>query len=290
MLDYHIDKKADLTVAAISYPRDKSSAFGICQVDDKGKMIGFEEKPLDPKPIPGMPHHSLVSMGNYIFNKEALKEILEEDANDPDSVHDFGKNIIPKMTAMGNTYVYDYNNNHIPGNPRETNGQNYWRDVGTTDQFFDCSMDILSVTPPFNLYNPDWPVLASQRNLPPAKFVFANVKHSRIGHALDSMIAEGCIISGGVVSNSLLFPNVRVNSYSTVDECVIFEGVDIGRYCKLRRVIIDKYVSIPPGTVIGYDPEEDRKKYFVTENGVVVVAKEQIIPPDPDFRPPINHL
>ncbi len=279
MLEFHIEKKADLTVAAISYPRKSASQFGICQVDENWRMIGFEEKPKDPKPIPGHPDLALVSMGNYIFKASVLKEIVQADAFDPDSVHDFGKNIIPKLTREGRTFVYDFNLNRIPGNPREPNGNNYWRDVGTVDTYYKCSMDLVSVSPPFNLYNPNWPILASSRNLPPAKFVFADKKHNRVGHALDSMISEGCIISGGEVINSLLFQGVRVNSYSKISHSVVFEGVEIGRHCKIRNAIIDKFVKIPPGTTIGYDIEHDKKRFHVTNDGIVVIAKgERIIP------------
>jgi len=289
MLDFHISKGADLTVAAISYPRDEASQFGICTVDKDSRMTDFIEKPDDPAPIPGNPDLSLVSMGNYIFNADLLREMVSADAEDPNSVHDFGKNIIPAMTKMGKTFVYDFNSNYIPGNPR-IDGVNYWRDIGTLDSYYDCAMDIVSVSPPLNLYNPNWPILAVQRSLPPAKFVFADKKHKRVGCALDSMLAEGCIVSGGSVQNSLLFQNVRVNSYASVKECVLFEGVEVGRHSKLKKVIVDKNVRIPPGTIIGYDAKADKERFPVTEQGIVVVEKGMKIPVNPDFKPELNLL
>lgn len=280
MLDFHREKQAECTVAAISYPRSQSSGFGICDVDANGKLIGFVEKPKNPPPMPNQPDRSLVSMGNYIFDARVLRELCEADAKDPTSSHDFGKDILPKLVQRGNTCVYDFNQNQIPGDPRPPGMQNYWRDIGTIDSYFDASMDLIGVVPQFNLYNGEWPTFADSRNMPAAKFVFANAKDGRVGHALDSMVSEGCVVSGGSVEKSLLFPNVRVNSYAELRSTVVFEGVDVGRHAMLKNCIIEKRTRILPGTRIGYDLEADRRRFTVSDAGVVVVPPDVIVGPD----------
>lgn len=271
MLDYHTQKKADLTVAAIPVPIDEASSFGILEVDADGRMVGFEEKPKHPKPIPGQPDRVLGSMGNYIFETRALIQVLNEDSQE-EGEHDFGRSIIPKMIAQGRSvYMYNFADNDVPGvvNPDVP----YWRDVGTIESYWEASMDLISITPSFNLYNPWWPVRTANPPLPPAKFVFSNKEQNRVGIATNSLVSEGCIVSGGHVESAILAPNVRIHSYSTVIESVLFEGVDVGRYAQIRRAIIDKQVVIDPQVMIGYNPSEDRQKFFVTDGGIVVIPK-----------------
>ncbi len=269
MIRQHIDTGADLTVSAIPFPVDKSNQFGIIEVDEKWRIKGFEEKPSAPKHIPGRKDFSLVSMGNYIFSTDALIKTVEEDAQ-METDHDFGKNIITSMIDEYKVYAYDFNTNEVPGMNEEERG--YWRDVGDMDQYWETSQDLVNVSPVFNLYNNQWPIRCFYPPYPPAKFVFADAG-KRIGMATDSLISEGCIISGGQVNRSILSPHCRVNSYAHVDESVLMEGVKIGRSAKVRRAIIDKRVTIPPNTEIGYNPEEDRKRFHVTGKGIVVIPK-----------------
>lgn len=277
MLDHHVETGAECTIAAIPYPRAKAREFGVCGVDAGYRLTRFTEKSPDPDAMPGRPDWSLVSMGNYIFNADVLKDACEADAGDPNSAHDFGKNIIPRMLARGATSVYDFNRNVVPGETR-TRELNYWRDVGSIDTYHEVSMDLVSVTPQFNLYNTDWPVAADGRNLPPAKFVFADEARDRVGRALDSLVAEGCIVSGGEVRNSILFPSARIHSYADVEQSVLFEGVEIGRKARIRNAILDKDVRVAGGVSIGFDPEADRARGFsVSEGGVVVVEKGKVV-------------
>jgi glucose-1-phosphate adenylyltransferase len=273
MLAFHRDRDADLTVAAIPVPIEEGSQFGILQVDENHRIIGFEEKPENPKPIPGQPDKCLASMGNYIFKTDVLAEEVVRDAHDPTSSHDFGKNIITHMVshANANLFIYDFSQNIIPGQPPRE--QSYWRDVGTIDSYWSSSMDLVSVQPEFNLYNKRWPIRTYYRHIPPAKFVHDDPRNNRVGTAINSIVAEGCIVSGGVIRNSILFPEVRVNSFSYIEDSIIFEQVNIGRRARIRKAIIDKHIVIPPDTVIGYDLEEDRKRFPVSENGVVVIPK-----------------
>ncbi len=270
-LNYHRRKRADLTIAALPVPIEEAKRFGVIEVDKDMRVIGFEEKPASPKPLPGNKNLALVSMGNYIFKAETLVEVVKKDAEDENSEHDFGKNIIPSMFEMYKVYVYDFRKNRVPGITKKEIG--YWVDIGTIDSYWQASMDLVSVSPVFNLYNKKWPIFSYNQDAPPAKFVFANEKRKRVGVATDSIVAEGCIISGGRVNKSILFSNVRVNSYSEVDHCILFNDVNVGRYCKLRNVLCDKGVHIPPRTKIGYNLEEDRKRFKVTENGIVVIPK-----------------
>jgi glucose-1-phosphate adenylyltransferase len=270
MVEYHNDTRADLTIAAYPVPIGEASRFGVLQVDEQWRLVGFQEKPKDPTPIPGKPEWALVSMGNYVFRTEALQELLEYDSRDTASSHDFGKDVIPHALKEGyRIQVYDFKRNPIPG---QEGPNTYWRDVGTLDAYFEASMDLIQVTPEFDLFNPEWPLRTANHFSPPAKFV--HEAGNRIGHALNSLVAGGCIISGGTVRESVLFRRVRVNSYSLVERSVLFDEVEVGRNAKIKNAIIDKNVKIPPGTEIGYDLEADRARGFtVTASGVVVVAK-----------------
>ena len=266
MFKFHQERQADATVAAIEMPRESASSFGVIEIDKDDRVIGFDEKPHDPKPLPGRPDLSFVSMGIYLFNTKTVIEHLRFDAL-RNTAHDFGKNIIPGMLKSSRVYAYNFKDE----NKKEAK---YWRDVGTIDAYWEASMDLVSVDPLLNLYDSAWPIRTYQAQNPPAKFVFAQEKKGgRLGTALDSIVGHGCIISGGRVQNSVLSPNVRVNSYSDVRECILMENVEVGRHCRIRGAIVDKDVSIPPGTEIGYDREKDRKRFYITPSGIVVIAK-----------------
>jgi glucose-1-phosphate adenylyltransferase len=272
MLDFHLDKKADLTVAAIPIPIETAGEFGIIEVDTEGRMIGFVEKPQSgAKTMPGDPTRCLASMGNYLFNTDVLVQEIVRDAGDPNSAHDFGKSIVAAMYQRKRVYVYDFATNEVPGQGERERG--YWRDVGSLEAYYQSNMDLVDVDPVFSLYNDRWPIFTVQYNYPPAKFVFANEHEGRVGRATDSLISEGCIVSGGQVNRCILSPKVRINSYAQVDGSILFENVNIGRHCRIRRAIIDKHVDIPAGTSIGFDLQEDRKRFHVTESGIVVIPK-----------------
>ena len=278
MLDFHVDRKADLTVAAIPIPISEASEFGIIEVDADGRMIGFTEKPKSgAKTMPGDPTRCLASMGNYIFTTDALVQEIVRDAGDSKSVHDFGKSIVSSMHERKRVFVYDFAKNTVPGQGEKERG--YWRDVGSLDAYFQANMDLVDVDPVFSLYNDRWPIYTIQYNYPPAKFVFANEQDGRVGKATDSLVSEGCILSGGQVNRSILSPKVRMNSYAQVDASILFENVVIGRHCRIRRAIIDKHVEIPAGTSIGYDLDEDRKRFHVTESGIVIIPKGMRLQP-----------
>ena len=279
MLEYHTDNEADLTVAAIPVPRAEAMDFGIIEMAPDGRMIGFVEKPKPgtEKTMPGDDTRCLASMGNYLFRTDALVQEIVRDAGDAASAHDFGKSIVTSMHSRKRVFVYDFMNNKVPGQSEKERG--YWRDVGSLDAYYQANMDLVDVNPIFSLYNFDWPIFTIRYNYPPAKFVFNNEKDRRVGHATDSLISEGCIVSGGHVHHSIVSPRVRVNSYSYVEGCILFEDVTVGRHCKIRRAIIDKHVDIPAGTVIGYDPEEDKARFQVTESGIVVIPKGMRIEP-----------
>ena len=254
-------------MAAIEIPQKSATSFGVIEVDkDDCRIVGFEEKPREPKHIPGSPDMAFASMGIYLFNTKTLLEYLKSDALQ-DTSHDFGKNIIPQMMKTSRVCAYNFKDE----NKKEAK---YWRDVGTIDAYWEANMDLVSVDPQLNLYDKAWPIRTYQGQNPPAKFVFAQEKKGgRLGIALDSIVSHGCIVSGGRVQNSVLSPNVRVNSYSEVHDSILMENVDIGRHCRIRKAIIDKDVTIPPETEIGYDLEEDKKRYYVTPSGIVVIAK-----------------
>lgn len=271
MVEYHISKGADCTVAVVEMEKQKAGLFGVVEVDKNERILGFEEKPKTPKTIPGNPKRIYASMGIYVFNSPVLKEELIADAKDKDSHHDFGKNIIPGMLKKAKVCAYNFKDE----NKKEAK---YWRDIGTLDAYYEANMDLVRVTPVFNLYDRDWPIRTYMEQFPPAKFVFAGGEDGkRIGISLDSMVSGGCIISGGKVERSILSPYVRVNSYAEVVDSIIMEGVDVGRYAKIRRAIIDKDVKIPQEMEIGYNPKEDKKRFTVTESGIVVVAKGTVI-------------
>ncbi len=272
MLDFHVDRKAELTVAAIPIPVHEASEFGIIEVDPDGRMIGFTEKPKEnPKTMPGDPTRCLASMGNYLFTTDALVQEIVRDAGDPNSAHDFGKSIVSSMHQRKRVFVYDFAKNVVPGQSEKERG--YWRDVGSLDAYYQANVDLVAVDPTFSLYNDRWPLYTIQYNYPPAKFVFANVQEGRVGQATDSLVSEGCIISGGRVDRSILSPKVRINSYASVEDSILFENVNIGRHCKIRRAIVDKHVDIPANTTIGYDLDKDRKHFHVTDSGIVVIPK-----------------
>jgi glucose-1-phosphate adenylyltransferase len=263
MIAFHLERKADLTVAAIRMDRRLSREFGIVEVNGEWRVIGFQEKPETPKTIPGDPEGILASMGVYVFNTEVLVRRLIEDARS-ESTHDFGKDVIPAMIGKDEVFAFDFRH----GDRGEAG---YWRDVGTIDAYFDATMDLVSVTPQLNLYDPQWPILTYQSSYPPAKTVLE--EEGRMGTAINSILSNGCIISGGSVRRSVLSPRVMVHSYAEVEDSILLEGVDIGRHARVRRAIIDKEVQIPPDMKIGHDLEEDAKRFTVTESGIVVVPK-----------------
>ncbi|HSP35499.1 MAG TPA: glucose-1-phosphate adenylyltransferase [Thermoanaerobaculia bacterium] len=271
MLQEHLTNEADLTIATIPVPVSEAHHFGIVEIDEDWRVTGFVEKPKSgAKTIPGRPDMVLSSMGNYIFNTRVMIDVLQRNAL-RDSAHDFGKEIIPDMYPRKKVFAYDFAKNHIAG--EEGHNRGYWRDVGTIESYFDASMDLVSVTPAFNLYNPLWPIVSAPSNLPPAKFVFADSKSQRIGIATDSLVSDGVIISGGTINRCVLHPRVRIHSYCDVDESILMDGVDVGRHSRIRRAIIDKGVKLPPGTTIGYDLELDRQRFTVSDSGIVVVPK-----------------
>jgi glucose-1-phosphate adenylyltransferase len=265
LLEFHVASGADATVSTIEFPRTEASHLGVLEIDRNQRIVGFEEKPSDPKPMPNNPNLVLASMGIYVFNTPVLIQALLEDA-EQDTSHDFGRNVIPNL--IGDKQVYAFNFKDM--NQKEAK---YWRDVGTLDAYFEANMDLISVDPQFNLYDKEWPIRTHVRSYPPAKTIWAMEHEGRVGVALNSIISQGSIVSGGRVTNSILSPEVRVNSYSSVDECILMNGVDVGRHARLHRVIVDKHVHIPAGTRIGYDLEEDRRRYSVTESGVVVIPR-----------------
>jgi len=266
MLKQHLDSAADITLATIQVDLDQTRHFGVVDVDQDGRVNGFEEKPkvtqlrshLNPEKVN-------ISMGVYLFNADVLIPVLLKDAESPQSSHDFGKDILPKMVDDYRVYAYDF----VDENKKEAL---YWRDVGTLEAYYEANMDVVSVSPIFNLYDEEWPIRTHQRQYPPAKFVFAEA--GRTGTALDSIVSNGCIVSGGTVKNSVLSPDVRINSYSEVDQSILFSHVSVGRRCRIRKAILDRDVHIPEGTTIGYDAEADRQRYFVTESGITVVTRD----------------
>jgi glucose-1-phosphate adenylyltransferase len=270
MLSEHERNGAELTVGAIPIPLAECDQFGILDVDRDHRIIGFQEKPTTTNPMPGDPHHALGSMGIYVFETDVLFEQLMADAGRADSGHDFGKDIIPAMIRGGHQIrAFRF---------RDRNGKaDYWRDVGTLDAYYQANMDLVTAEPVLNLYDSTWPIRTLQPQASPPKFVHAAdgaVGHARRGDALDSIVSVGCIVSGGQVRRSILSPDVRVNSYAVVEDSILMEGVDVGRYCRIRKAIIDKGVKLPPYTVIGFDPEFDRRRGFtISSGGVVVVAK-----------------
>ena len=275
MLDYHKEQNSDLTISAIQVPLEEASEFGIMEVDENWKLVGFEEKPANPKTVPGNPNMCLASMGNYIFDKKTLVDALFKDACKEKSRHDFGKDVIPSLLSEGKQiFVYNFNENMFPGISKSEKG--YWRDVGNIDAYWQANMDLLDYSPELNLYSKEWPLRTFNYNYPPAKFIWQ--EGDRVGMATNSMVSEGCIISGGSLSRCILAPKVRINSYSQISESILMENVSIGRHAEIRRAIIDKNVIIPAEMKIGVNRSEDEKRgFYVSESGVTVVPKGAIL-------------
>jgi glucose-1-phosphate adenylyltransferase len=266
MIQSHARRKADVTIGAVPMPVEMANQFGVIRADKGMNVVGFQEKPKKaPFTMPGDASKVMVSMGIYVFNTKTLIRQLVEDAKIKSSSHDFGKDIIPRMVKHNKVITYPF---------KGIMGNSYWRDIGTLDAYYEANMDLVSVTPACNLYHPNWPVHTVYSPYPPAKMVFSGGKDGkRIGMVLDSIICDGAIVSGGKVVRSIISPNVRVHSYAEIEDSMLMEGVEIGRNCKIRRTIIDKSVKIPPRTIIGYDPEDDKKKFDVSPGGIVVVSK-----------------
>ncbi|HUI43191.1 MAG TPA: glucose-1-phosphate adenylyltransferase [Terriglobia bacterium] len=274
MLQQHVDAGADVTIGTLEFDRAQASSFGVLELDATFRIVGWEEKPANPKPAPFKPDKSHVSMGIYCFRRDLLLSAMLADADNPNSSHDFGRDVVPRLIESHKVYAYPF----VDENKKEAQ---YWRDVGTIEAYYEANMDLVSVSPVFNLYDKEWPLRTYQRQYPPAKFVFAD-KGRRIGTAVDSIVSSGCIVSGGRVANSVLSFDVRVNSYTDVEGCIIFPHVDIGRYSRIRNAIIDRNIHLPEGTVIGFNPVEDRKRYHVTETGIVVVVPEERVFEQPE--------
>ncbi len=268
MIEHHIRLQADMTVGCLELPMKEASEFGVMNIDAAGWVQSFQEKPKQPQCIPGKSGQSLASMGIYVFSKDFLFSALEEDSLREDSAHDFGKNIIPNAIEAGFKVA------SFPFLNADTGATAYWRDVGTVDSYYNANMDLLAVTPELNLYDQTWPIWTYQEQLPPAKFVFDD--DNRRGTALDSLVSGGCIVSGSVVRHSLLSNSVRVHSYSTIDHCILLPNVEINRNCRIKNAIVDRNCRIPEGTEIGYDIIADRRRFFVSPNGIVLVSPEML--------------
>lgn len=266
MLDQHRDSGADVTLATILIDPSESDRFGVVEVAHDARITGFEEKPrVTSLRSPHNPNMVCGSMGVYLFNTDVLLPVLLKDAEDPASSHDFGKDILPRILEQYKIYAFDF----IDENRKEAY---YWRDVGTLEAYYEANLDLVAVSPVFNLYDKAWPIRTHQHQYPPAKFVFGDP--NRTGTAIDSIVSSGCILSGGRVQKCVLSPDVRVNSYSDVEGSIVFPHVNIGRHCRIRKAIIDRDVHIPEGTSIGFDPEQDSKDYLVTETGITVVTRD----------------
>jgi glucose-1-phosphate adenylyltransferase len=274
MLQRHIDAGAGVTVGTIEVDLAEASRFGVAELDSQHRIVGWQEKPAHPKPSPHHPNKCYASMGIYCFNRDLLIESSMADAEDPNSSHDFGKDVIPKLIDKGLVYAYDF----VDENRK---GAQYWRDIGTLEAYYEANMDLVDVSPVFNLYDASWPIRTYQRQYPPAKFVFAQ-EGRRMGIAVDSIVSSGAVISGGRVTRSVISPNVRVNSYTDIEGSIIFSHVNIGRYSRIRRAIIDRHIEIPEHSEIGYNLEEDRKKYHVTDSGIVVMVPEKRMFEEPE--------
>ncbi len=268
MLRQHIDEQADVTIGAIEVPVEKAHMFGIMEVDASGRVRGFKEKPAALDPEEASSGKLFASMGVYVFNKTLLAEAVGEDSQNPYSAHDFGRDIIPSLIERYDVYAHHF----VDENKKEAQ---YWMDVGTIEAYYQANMDLVAVTPHFNLYDQEWPIRTHQPQYPPAKFVFAQ-KDQRMGVALDSIVSAGCIISGGRVVNSVLSPGVRINSYCEIERSILFSHVEVGRHSRIANAIIDRGVRLPERTVIGFEPEEDRKRFHVSEGGIVVVSPEDL--------------
>jgi glucose-1-phosphate adenylyltransferase len=275
MVEQHVASGAGVTVAALRAPLSQADQFGVIETEGAGNRIArFREKPEDAVGLADDPEMVYASMGNYVFSAEVLREAVTRDAEDDSSAHDVGGNIIPMLVeGGGGAEVYDFSRNEVPGASEREEG--YWRDVGTLDAFWEAHMDLISIDPIFNLYNREWPILTWQEPLPPAKFVFAD--EDRMGHALDSMVCAGVVVSGGEVRRSVLSPNVQIHSWASVCDSVLMPGVEVGRHAVVRRAILDKNVRVEAGARIGEDPEADRARFTVSDGGVVVVPKGAVV-------------
>lgn len=273
MLIDHVESGAECTVACIPVPRHEASEFGVMEVGDDNKILQFLEKPQNPPAMPGSEDMSLASMGIYVFNAEYLYQLLEEDMSLADSFHDFGKDLIPKITAQGKAWAHPFTLSCVTSTDDDT-VQPYWRDVGTLDAYWRANLDLASVTPELDMYDKRWPIRTYMESLPPAKFV--QDRSGSHGMTMNSLVSGGCIISGSVVVHSVLFPRVRVNSFCTIDSSVLLPDVNIGRLCRLRRCIIDRACVLPEGMVIGENVEEDSKRFYRSEGGIVLVTREML--------------
>lgn len=267
MIAQHVEHQADMTVGCIEVDLHRAREYGVMTVDGSNQVIEFNEKPDKPQPIPGSQTTALASMGIYVFNTRFLYEQLIKDADNTNSTHDFGHDIIPSI--INNYRVFTY-----PFRDSESGRQAYWRDVGTVDAFWEANLELIGITPELNLYDADWPIWTYQEQLPPAKFVFDD--DDRRGMAVDSMVSGGCVISGATVRHSLLFSNVKVNSYATVENSVVLPEVEVGRHSRITQAVIDKGCQIPPNTIIGEDPESDAERFYVSPGGVVLVTPEML--------------
>ncbi|MBM3245867.1 MAG: glucose-1-phosphate adenylyltransferase [Candidatus Omnitrophica bacterium] len=267
MIDFHRQQQADLTVGVVEVNTEDCRHLGVVEVDSAGKIAGFQEKPANPKTIPAKPDKAYASMGIYVFKHPVIEEELRQDAKRHNSTHDFGKDIIPQMLEKGlKIALYNFVN--------QDGEANYWRDIGTIEAYYEANMDLVRVKPVFNLYDNEWPIRTYQEKFPPAKTVFSGEdSDGRIGLLLDSMISGGCIVSAGKVKRSILSPNVRIHSYAEVEDSILMEGVNVSSHAKIKKAIIDKDINIPEGTVIGVDQKQDKKRFYITDSGIVVVAK-----------------
>ncbi len=267
MIAAHVTRAADITVGCIPVSLEQASTFGVMAIDDEERIVEFAEKPARPKSMPGDSSRALASMGIYVFTTEYLRNRLLEDAEDDTSTHDFGHDVIPHAVEHANVFAFPFVN-------ANTGAPGYWRDVGTVDAYWEANVNLVTLNPELNMYDADWPIWTHQEQLAPAKFAFDD--EDRRGYAVDSLISGGCLITGSMIRKSVLFSNVRVHSYSTVEDSVVLPDVNIERHCKLKKCVIDKGAVIPEGTVIGEHPEEDARRFYVTENGVVLVTAEML--------------